>query len=91
MHSIFVSDLHLDPERPQASRLFFQFIEGPATGAGALYILGDLFESWVGDDDLDDPLYAPVAARTKAVSHGESGCLASVNHRPGAMCLRKRM
>lgn len=51
MATLFISDLHLDPSRPQITRLFGEFIEGQARDADALYILGDLFEAWVGDDD----------------------------------------
>ena len=51
MTTLFISDLHLDPERPQITCLFGEFIDGEARGADALYILGDLFEAWVGDDD----------------------------------------
>lgn len=51
MTTLLISDLHLDPARPEATRLFGQFIDAQAGGARALYILGDLFESWVGDDD----------------------------------------
>ena len=51
MTTLFVSDLHLDPVRPQATRLFLDFLAGEARDADALYILGDLFEAWVGDDD----------------------------------------
>lgn len=51
MPTLFISDLHLDPSRPLITRLFGEFIEGDARKADALYILGDLFEAWVGDDD----------------------------------------
>ena len=51
MSTLFVSDLHLDPERPEITALFGRFLDGDARGADALYILGDLFEAWVGDDD----------------------------------------
>ncbi|QCO68177.1 UDP-2,3-diacylglucosamine diphosphatase [Luteimonas yindakuii] len=51
MTTLFVSDLHLDPARPDITRLFAAFLDDEARGADALYILGDLFESWVGDDD----------------------------------------
>lgn len=51
MATLFVSDLHLDPERPGITELFGRFLGGEARGADALYILGDLFEAWVGDDD----------------------------------------
>jgi len=67
-HALFISDLHLAPERPRASELFFQFISGAAAAAGALYILGDLFERWVGDDDLDDGFNASIAGALRALS-----------------------
>jgi UDP-2,3-diacylglucosamine hydrolase len=51
MTTLFISDLHLDPEHPELVRLFGDFIDGEAREAEALYILGDLFEAWVGDDD----------------------------------------
>ncbi|MES2407795.1 MAG: UDP-2,3-diacylglucosamine diphosphatase [Pseudomonadota bacterium] len=53
-HSLFISDIHLCESRPQISQLFFDFMETRATDAEALYILGDLFESWVGDDEETD-------------------------------------
>ena len=48
--SFFVADLHLTDERPLASGRFFRFLQEEAAGADALYILGDLFETWIGDD-----------------------------------------
>lgn len=51
MTTLFISDLHLDPERPGITALFGELIDGEARDADALYILGDLFEAWVGDDD----------------------------------------
>jgi UDP-2,3-diacylglucosamine hydrolase len=51
MTTLFVSDLHLEAERPDIARQFHDFLETEAISADALYILGDLFESWVGDDD----------------------------------------
>jgi UDP-2,3-diacylglucosamine hydrolase len=51
MSTLFISDLHLDAERPAITDLFGRFIDGEARHADALYILGDLFEAWVGDDD----------------------------------------
>ena len=62
MSTLFISDLHLCSSRPQISRIFFNFLEHEASSAEALYILGDLFEYWVGDDDLEDPFNASVAA-----------------------------
>ena len=50
--TLFISDLHLDPERPAITGLFLDFLGNRARGADALYILGDLFEAWVGDDDI---------------------------------------
>ena len=68
MHSIFVSDLHLSPDRPPANDTFFRFLGGAASGAAALYILGDLFETWVGDDDLDDRFNASVADALRSLT-----------------------
>jgi UDP-2,3-diacylglucosamine hydrolase len=67
MTTLFISDLHLDPERPEVTRLFGDFIDGEARGADALYILGDLFEAWVGDDDPAE-IGAYVADRLRALS-----------------------
>ena len=53
MH-LFISDLHLSAERPKANERFFGFMEGKVRGAAALYVLGDLFEAWIGDDDVAD-------------------------------------
>ena len=61
MTTLFISDLHLDAGEPETIRRFVTFIETEARGARALYILGDLFEAWVGDDE-DDPRLAPVQA-----------------------------
>ena len=60
MPSLFVSDLHLTEERPEANERFISFVEGKARDAEALYILGDFFEYWVGDDDLGDPFNAVI-------------------------------
>ncbi len=54
MAVIFASDVHLEPGRPDISERFFSFLELQAREAEALYLLGDLFEAWVGDDDDDD-------------------------------------
>ncbi len=67
MTTLFISDLHLDPSRPEITRLFGEFLDGEARGAEALYILGDLFEAWVGDDDPSET-GAFVAERLKALS-----------------------
>lgn len=54
MSVLFISDLHLAPERPEVTRAFLSFLAERASGASALYILGDLFEAWIGDDDPTD-------------------------------------
>ena len=48
---LFISDCHLDPERPQVAAALLQFLQERAAAASHLYILGDLFEVWLGDDD----------------------------------------
>jgi UDP-2,3-diacylglucosamine hydrolase len=70
MATLFVSDLHLDPERPAATGLFGRFLDGEARTADALYILGDLFEAWVGDDD---PSTAGAFVAEKLKSLADSG------------------
>ena len=54
MTTLFISDLHLDAGRPYITALFGTFLDAEARDADALYILGDLFETWVGDDDPSD-------------------------------------
>lgn len=53
--ALFISDLHLCPTRPAITRLFLDFLARQARQADSLYILGDLFDYWAGDDALDDP------------------------------------
>ncbi|CAN5601524.1 UDP-2,3-diacylglucosamine diphosphatase [soil metagenome] len=67
MATLFVSDLHLDDARPESTHLFDAFLAGEARSADALYILGDLFEAWVGDDD-PSATGAVVAESLKALS-----------------------
>jgi len=76
--TLFISDLHLDAGEPETIGRFLRFIERDARAASELYILGDLFEAWVGDDE-DDPRLAPVltalagltrAGVPSAVMHG---------------------
>ena len=67
MSTLFISDLHLHPSRPAISALLFRFLEQRARKADALYILGDLFEAWVGDDD-DAPLASEVARALRELS-----------------------
>jgi UDP-2,3-diacylglucosamine hydrolase len=49
--SWFASDLHLDPSTPEIAARFRRFLAGPVRSAHSLYLLGDLFEAWIGDDD----------------------------------------
>lgn len=67
MTTLFISDLHLDPARPEITALFLAFLDGEAREADALYVLGDLFESWVGDDDPSEA-GAQVAEHLAALS-----------------------
>jgi UDP-2,3-diacylglucosamine hydrolase len=60
--TLFISDLHLDPERPEVIDLLVRFLDGRAAAADALYILGDLFEYWIGDDDIRDGLLPAIEA-----------------------------
>lgn len=52
--SLFISDLHLCASRPEITSSFIDFLQSTAVSADALYILGDLFEYWAGDDDMED-------------------------------------
>ena len=73
MSTLFVSDLHLDTTYPAAIAQFEQLLRGAARGAEALYILGDLFEDWVGDDD-DDPARARVCQALRHYADGGTPC-----------------
>ncbi len=66
--TLFVSDLHLDEARPGIVAQFEKFLGTVAPGADDLYILGDLFEYWVGDDGLELPFPARIAALLKAAA-----------------------
>ena len=68
MPSLFISDLHLTEERPEANERFIGFLEDKARGADALYILGDFFEYWIGDDDIAEPFNAVVAGLLRDLS-----------------------
>lgn len=67
MTTLFISDLHLDASRPAITDLFLAFLRSEALEADALYILGDLFEAWIGDD-TPSPAADAVAAALKEVS-----------------------
>lgn len=67
----FISDLHLDPSRPHLFTLLLDFLDEIEPQANALYILGDLFEFWIGDDLIASPqgaVYLPILQRLKQFS-----------------------
>jgi len=67
---LVVSDLHLDPARPEIAAQFRAFLAGAARAASALYVLGDLFELWIGDDDPDPDKRAVIADLRSAADSG---------------------
>ncbi len=66
--ALLVSDLHLAPKRPALAAAFHAFCAGPAREASALYVLGDLFDAWIGDDQLREPFAADVARSLRGVA-----------------------
>jgi UDP-2,3-diacylglucosamine hydrolase len=73
MATLFISDLHLDPARPEITDQALAFLESGARDAEALYILGDLFEAWVGDDD-PEPEKRRVIAQLKRLTDAGLRC-----------------
>lgn len=65
---LFISDLHLDSEQPQITELFLEFLNQCATQANSLYILGDLFEAYIGDDDSNE-LFNTIKTAIKKISN----------------------
>lgn len=59
--ALFISDLHLQASHPRTADAFFRFLAERAVHADQLYLLGDIFEYWAGDDDLLDPFHQRVA------------------------------
>lgn len=68
--TLFVSDLHLSAARPQTARRFLRFLDAQALGSERLYILGDLFDAYIGDDDDSRPNRAIKAALRKLAAAG---------------------
>ena len=66
--ALFVSDLHLSPDLPKTTEAFFGFLRDHALKTKALYLLGDIFEYWAGDDDLADPFHRDVVDALHDVS-----------------------
>lgn len=94
---LLASDMHLDPRRPEGLALFDRFLTEVAAGADALYLLGDLFEVWLGDDAIH-PAYEPVLDHLAAlegagtalyIQHGNRDFLMgeALAHRVGATLL----
>lgn len=72
MTTLFIADLHLQQSKPELTQAFLDYLAGRARGAEALYILGDLFESWIGDDaigDFERPIIEALRAFTETGSH----------------------
>jgi UDP-2,3-diacylglucosamine hydrolase len=69
--ALFISDLHLQESHPRTAEAFFRFLAERAAHARQLYLLGDIFEYWAGDDDLDTPFNRRVADALRAL--GEAG------------------
>ena len=70
MTVLFISDLHIDASRPAITEQFLTFLDAEARHAEALYILGDLFESWIGDDAADAAQAAAMAGLYSLTAHG---------------------
>lgn len=70
MAVLFISDLHIDATRPAIVDQFLSFLQTEAASAAALYILGDLFESWIGDDAADPAQLAAIAGLRALTSTG---------------------
>ncbi|WP_044184859.1 UDP-2,3-diacylglucosamine diphosphatase [Phytobacter massiliensis] len=73
MATLFIADLHLQTEEPAITAGFLRFLRTQASAADALYILGDLFEAWIGDDD-PTPLHHEVAAALRALTESGVPC-----------------
>ena len=65
--TLLLSDLHLSPAQPRAVAAFLAFARGPARRAAAVYILGDLFDWWVGDDQLRNRFYRRIAEALRGI------------------------
>ncbi|MCP4176046.1 MAG: UDP-2,3-diacylglucosamine diphosphatase [Fuerstiella sp.] len=79
MPTLFISDLHLDSTRPAVTDRFIRFLEQSAATTDALYILGDLFEVWIGDDDPDPHHRRIIAALREYAAAGPEGYFARGN------------
>ncbi len=73
MTTLFISDLHLSAERPDITACFLRFMAQEARGIDALYVLGDLFEMWIGDDD-ESPFHQQVKQAFRALTDSGVPC-----------------
>jgi len=73
MHTLFIADLHLSEHEPAITAGFLRFLQQQAPQAQALYILGDLFDAWIGDDD-PQPLHAQIAAALRQLTQTGVPC-----------------
>ncbi len=87
MTSLFISDLHLCAERPEKLVLFKRLLQGPARDAESLYILGDLFEAWAGDDDSTAP-HGEIIAELSAYTQSGAGLFVMRGNRDYLMSKR---
>jgi UDP-2,3-diacylglucosamine hydrolase len=71
--TLFISDLHLEPARPEITRQLLAFLDDARGRCEALYVLGDLFEAWLGDDD-PEPEYRRVIAALRALAQAGTRC-----------------
>jgi UDP-2,3-diacylglucosamine hydrolase len=76
--ALFVSDLHLAPPRPAVATAFHAWARGPARDACAVYVLGDLFDEWIGDEQADDPFTREVVASLRGIA--DAGVPVAVMH-----------
>lgn len=79
MTTLFISDVHISPDRPEITQQLLEFLEREAAEAEALYILGDLFEVWVGDDDPEPENHRVVHALHDLTRSGLRCCFMAGN------------
>src|SRR3954453_23943107 len=66
--TLLLSDLHLAPERPASAAAFQAFVRGPARDAAAVYVMGDLFDAWLGDEQCADPFVREIIAALRGIA-----------------------
>ena len=77
-HTLFISDLHLSEDTPNTTQFFHEFVKLIGPDTEALYILGDLFEYWAGDDDLKSAFHVEITAALKKLT--QQGTLIYIMH-----------